>query len=192
MLDFNKTWQAQHDTDELLTNVLITVSGEDRYFIKDVSIHKIVNESRVTAAMNKIEISGGVIDRSINVIDYSLRNDCLGKSIVSKKSIVARECGVQIPLTSPPNLFVRKDETITAKYKIKGVRGHVSLYVDFFDSENVLRKEGPVKVKSGERVNIELEFRAENEIPGLQPRIAILESSDDGEFLIDSASIRIQ
>jgi len=192
LLDFNKTWQAQHDTDELLTNVLITVSGEDRYFIKDVSIHKIVNESRVTAAMNKIEISGGVVDRSINLLKYSKRTDCLGKSIVSRKAIVARECGVQIPLTSPPNLFVRKDETITARYEIKGVRGHVTLYVDFFDSENVLKKQRPIKVKSGERANIELEFRAKNEIPGLQPRIAILESSDDGEFVINSASIRIQ
>jgi len=192
LLDFNKTWQAQQDTDELLTNVVITVSGKDRYFIKDVSIHKIVNERRLTAGMNTIEISGGVIDRSINLVKYSKRIDCLGKAIGSRKAIVARECGVKIPLISPTNVFVRKDETITSRYKIKGVRGHVTLYADFFDSENVLTKEGPIKVKSGERVNIEVKFRAKNDIRGLQPRIGILESSDDGEFLINSASIRIQ
>ena len=192
LLEFNKTWQAPQDTDELFTKVFIGVSGEDSYFIKDVSIHKIVNESRLTAGMNRIEILGGVSDRSINLLKYSKATDCFGGSLVSRISIVARDCGVKIPLISPPHLFIRKDETITARYQIKGVRGYVTLYVDFFDSENVLRKQGPIKVKSGERANIELEFRAENEVPGLQPRIAILESSDDGEFLIDSASIRIQ
>jgi len=155
-------------------------------------MHKIVNASRVTAGMNKVEISGGVKDRSINLVTYSEWTDCVRRSIVSKRSIVARECGVNVSVIARTNLFVRKDETITARYKIKGIKGDVTLYVDFFGSENVLTKEGPIKVKSGERVNIELEFRAKNEIPGLQPRIAILESSDDGEFLINSASIRIQ